>query len=66
MVEIGAGMLAESSGIKNKYTEEYDEFMKKYSVEAPQERDDVQSQEIRDKLFGRSLEETEKDISGED
>lgn len=55
--QIYAGTLAYAADLKNGYSEKYEEFMKKYTVEPPHMDDDIQSQEIREKLFGKALEE---------
>lgn len=47
-----AGHLGKAVGLKNAYTDEYDEYMKDYTVDKPEFTEDGGSEEIYDKLFG--------------
>ena len=47
-----AGHLAKALGLHNAYTEEYDEYMKEYTVEKPTIIEEGGSADIYDKIFG--------------
>lgn len=48
-----AGWLAKAVGLKNTYTEEFDEYMKQYTVTKPEYADEENSEGIYEKLFGK-------------
>ena len=48
-----SGWLAKAVGLKNTYTEEFDEYMKQYTVTKPEYADEESSDAIYEKLFGR-------------
>lgn len=50
------GHLAKMMGLKNAFTSEYDEYMKKYTVHKPTYEDDSYSEEIKEALFGKDIE----------
>ena len=50
------GHLAKMMGLKNAYSEGYDEYMAQYSVKKPEYEEDEGSDAIYDKLFGKEIE----------
>lgn len=48
-----SGWLAKAVGLKNAYSEDFDEYMKQYTVTKPQYIDEENSEGIYQKLFGR-------------
>ena len=46
------GHLCKALGIRNAYSEEYDEEIKKYTVERPDESEDSETMEIYERMFG--------------
>lgn len=46
------GHLCKAMGIRNAYSEEYDEEIKKYTVERPDESEDSETMEIYERMFG--------------
>ena len=50
------GHLAKMMGLKNAYTEGYDEYMAQYSVKKPEYEEDEGSDAIYNKLFGKEVE----------
>lgn len=49
-----AGHLAKALGLSNAYTEEYDEYMKEYTVEKATEVEEGKSDDIYDTIFGKA------------
>lgn len=47
-----SGWLSKAVGLKNTYTEEFDEYMKRYTVTKPEYTDEENSEGIYEKLFG--------------
>lgn len=47
------GCLSKAVGLNNPYSEEFDEYMKKYTVTKPEYKDEENSDTIYEKLFGR-------------
>lgn len=48
-----SGWLAKAVGLKNTYTEEFDEYLKEYTVTKPEYVDEENSESIYEKIFGR-------------
>ena len=50
------GHLAKMMGLKNAYSQEYDEYMEQYTVTKPTYDEDEESSDIYDTLFGKEVE----------
>lgn len=48
-----SGWLSKAVGLNNTYSQEFDEYMKKYTVTKPECADEENSEDIYDKLFGK-------------
>lgn len=48
-----SGWLSKAVGLKNTYTEEFDEYMKQYTVTKPNYADEENSETVYEKLFGK-------------
>lgn len=48
-----SGWLSKAVGLNNTYSQEFEEYMKKYTVTKPEHADEENSEDIYDKLFGK-------------
>lgn len=48
-----SGWLSKAVGLNNVYSQEFDEYMKKYTVTKPEHNDEENSEDIYEKLFGK-------------